>query len=132
MVHPFVSGLIDVLFRSKGNGITNFFGTLINQGAFISPKRDTVGIAFDEVLIDLGADHFEKVAKMTEHGEVSQNRMLRLQHVVDAKQQDRNQRESQPANRRVEISRDRKREHGTKGKHNKKWTHVIVSVEVAI
>ncbi len=59
-------------------------GALVDQRALLARERRGLVVALDEVLADLGADEFEQVAHVPDHGVVAQHRALRLAQVAHA------------------------------------------------
>src|SRR5699024_7498842 len=69
------------------------FRTLIDDGSSVTIEWPTVPIAFNEVLLQLGADTFEEVPHVPDDGIIAQHRMPTLQQVVtthdEARQEER-------------------------------------------
>ena len=86
VVDPLIALLTDVELGAERPVVDLAFGTLIDQRALGARERLGLGIAFDEVLTNLGADEFEDETQMSHDGIVAQNGMLLLQQIPDAQQ----------------------------------------------
>ena len=82
MADPLITCFIDIELGTKGQGTDIIFGALINQRALQAIKGGTIGVRFNEILIDFGADFFEQIAHMTEDGKIAPNGMFALKGIT--------------------------------------------------
>ncbi len=106
VIDPLVSFFIDIPLRSKGEGVGMLFGPLVDHGAHFPGKGTTIGIGFNEVLIDLRADHLEEVAKMSHQGEVLEDRVVALGDIVDPQEKEGQEYDEGPKNQRIKEGDD--------------------------
>ena len=81
MIDPLVAHFIDVILRSEWQRIELPFGTLVDDRAVFTAERAAVGVGFDEVLIDLRADHLHEIPTMAEDRKITPDRLPLLQNV---------------------------------------------------
>jgi len=83
MGQPFVTGFVHIELGAERPLVRLAFGTGVHQRALGTRKRRGFGFVFNEVLADFRAYEFQQKTHMPEYGVVAQNRMLRLQQIVD-------------------------------------------------
>ena len=84
MVQPFEFIAIDIVLRAEGPLVQLSLRPLIDQGPLVAGKGGPVLVAFEEILADLGAHPFQQEAQMPGDGIVAQDRVARLDQVVQA------------------------------------------------
>ena len=84
MVDPFVARGAHIQLGAKGAFIGLAFGPGINQRPLRTRERHRLGIAFNEILTDFGADEFQQKAQMPNDRVIAQNGMALLLDVPHA------------------------------------------------
>ncbi len=89
VVNPFIALLVDIPLGAKGKTICLLFGSLINDGANLARYWEAICFSFDKVLLNFWANHFKKIAKVSQDREVSEDRFLGLDGLINSERKNR-------------------------------------------
>jgi hypothetical protein len=83
MDEVFVADGVDIAFGAERLLAVDSLRTLVHDRADVAVERSAVPVALDEVLLEFRPERFEQEAQMPDHRVVAQDRVLRLNQVID-------------------------------------------------
>src|SRR5690606_28656595 len=77
-----VARAVGIVVRAEAEVVVLFLRRRVDPAALVARERPLLVVAGDDVLAQLGTDGLEPVAEVTDDGEVAQDRVTLLRHVV--------------------------------------------------
>ena len=83
MGSPLVSDAINVTLSAEGLRFKLTLGPLVNDVTELSSYRKSIGIRFDEILLDFWTHRLKQITPVTNDGKIAQNGVLALQAIIE-------------------------------------------------
>ena len=93
---PLVADAVDITLGAERTGFELALGALVHQRPELTLDRKGIEVGFDQVLLQLRPDTLDQIAAMADERKVLQDRVLVLQRITQAQQEQRHQQRQQP------------------------------------
>ena len=131
MIDPLELRCVDILMRAERPLVELPLRALIDHGALGAIERHAVGIAFQEILADLGADFFQQESEMGEDWIVAAQAVLGLHHIPEADQAEAGAYGEGDREQRAERDQQTERQHAADARNDRDIPHPEPPISVS-